>query len=30
MATPNEDLKALGSKLTDAYMESFKCLSEKF
>jgi polysaccharide pyruvyl transferase WcaK-like protein len=30
MATPNKDLKALGSKLTDAYMESFKCLSEKF
>jgi hypothetical protein len=30
MATPNEDLKALGLKLTDTYMESFKCLSKQF
>ncbi|MBA6225819.1 polysaccharide pyruvyl transferase family protein [Colwellia sp. MB02u-18] len=30
MATPNKDLKALGNKLTDAYMTSFKRLSESF
>ena len=30
MSTSDDDLKALGVKLTDAYMESFKLFSEKF
>ena len=30
MSTSNEELQALGAKLTDAYLDSFKRLSQAF